>query len=79
MSQFDSLLDFDAPAENGTTQKVSSNDDFDPFGPSPTIEAKGVGDGGGGDMLLDFGFGAEVIIITSQRSTSVVITVLLTL
>lgn len=60
-SQFDSLLSFgdDAPpTTNGTTQKTSEPDDFDPFGPGLSVEGKGgAGDSG---LLLDFSVTTEV-------------------
>jgi hypothetical protein len=50
MSQFDDLLDFnDTSAGSGTVQKTN---DFDPFGPSPSVD---------GDLLVDFGFTGQVI------------------
>lgn len=60
MSQFDSLLDFgeSTPSEtNGTTQGSGAADEFDPFGPSPTIESKGAVDG---NLLVDFTADTEV-------------------
>ncbi|KAJ8299282.1 hypothetical protein KUTeg_023342 [Tegillarca granosa] len=60
-NSFDALLDFgeSTPADNGTIQQNSS-DAFDPFGPSPTIDVKG--NTGGGDLLVDFGFGTQQIL-----------------
>ncbi|XP_041367766.1 involucrin-like isoform X9 [Gigantopelta aegis] len=60
MSQFDQLLDFGEPVTpetNGTSPKTGAADDFDPFGPSPTIEGKGTSDS---NLLVDFTIDSEV-------------------
>ncbi|XP_064602392.1 pharyngeal muscle protein 2-like isoform X6 [Liolophura sinensis] len=51
MSNFDTLLDLDPPAGNGSAQTGNgpSLDPFDPFGPSPTLDSKG-----GNDLLLNY-------------------------
>ncbi|XP_067654685.1 uncharacterized protein [Haliotis asinina] len=70
MSQFDSLLDFgeSTPSEtNGTTQGSGAADEFDPFGPSPTIESKGAVDG---NLLVDFTADTEISNGTKQNGTS---------
>ena len=67
MAQFEALLDFsDAPAENGKVDNTNGRDPFDPFGPSPTVEAKaGLG---GGDLLVDFSLDAEVCDCSRDRN-----------
>ncbi|KAL5007340.1 hypothetical protein ScPMuIL_016146 [Solemya velum] len=61
MSEFDTLLDFGAtenPKENGSDHNHEATDEFDPFGPSPTVEAKG--GVGAGDLLVDFSVDSQV-------------------
>ncbi|XP_063398395.1 uncharacterized protein LOC134683186 isoform X10 [Mytilus trossulus] len=66
MSQFDALLDFnDTSSGDGTVKKSS---DFDPFGPSPTLDAKGSSDG---DLLGDFGFSGQASVTTNGNGQSV--------
>ncbi|XP_052064526.1 uncharacterized protein LOC127704472 isoform X4 [Mytilus californianus] len=66
MSQFDALLDFnDTSSGDGTVKKSS---DFDPFGPSPTMDVKGSSDG---DLLGDFGFSGQASVTTNGNGQSV--------
>ncbi|XP_071121670.1 muscle M-line assembly protein unc-89-like isoform X8 [Mytilus edulis] len=66
MSQFDALLDFnDTSSGDGTVKKSS---DFDPFGPSSTLETKGSSDG---DLLGDFGFTGQASVTTNGNGQSV--------